>query len=70
MKKNNFDKIFNEISNYYDERIIKYKDTPKSVGQKNIETLEKRLSILLEVGNLKNLKFLILGVAQDFFMSF
>ena len=24
MKKNNFDKIFNEISNYYDKRVIKY----------------------------------------------
>ena len=43
MKKNNFEKIFNEISNYYDERIIKYEDTPKSVGQKNIETLEKSM---------------------------
>ena len=42
MKKNNFDKIFNEISNYYDKRVIKYKDTPNSVGQKNIQTLEKR----------------------------
>ena len=46
MKKNNFEKIFKEISNYYDERITKYKDSPKSVGQKNIKTLEKRLLIL------------------------
>ena len=52
MKKDNFDKIFNKISKYYDERILKYDDSPKSVGQKNIKTLE-RLSILLEVGDLK-----------------
>ena len=56
MKKNNFAKIFNEISSYYDKRIIKYKDTPKSVGQKNTETLEKRLSILLDVGDLRKSK--------------
>ncbi len=70
MKKNNFEKIFNEISNYYDERIIKYKDTPKSVGQKNIETLEKRLSILLEVGDLRRSKILDFGCGTGFLYEF
>ena len=70
MKKNNFDKIFNEISNYYDKRVIKYKDTPNSVGQKNIQTLEKRLSILLKVGNLKKSKILDFGCGTGFLYEF
>lgn len=70
MKKNNFDKIFKEISNYYNKRIIQYKDTPKSVGQRNIKTLEKRLSILLEVGDLRKSKILDFGCGTGFLYEF
>tara|TARA_B100002052_G_scaffold291142_1_gene310743 strand:+ start:120 stop:785 length:666 start_codon:yes stop_codon:yes gene_type:complete len=70
MKKDNFEKIFNKISKYYDERIIKYDDSPKSVGQKNIQTLEKRLSILLQVGDLKKSKILDFGCGTGYLYEY
>ena len=70
MKKNNFEKIFKEIATYYDKRIIKYKDSTKSVGQKNTKTLEKRLSILSQVGNLKNSKILDFGCGTGYLYEF
>ena len=56
--KNNYDKIFQKISKEYDKNLIKFGNSPKSVGQLNIRTLEKRLSILTKVGDLKNSKIL------------
>ena len=69
MKKNNFEKIFKEIATYYDKRIIKYKDSTKSVT-KNTKTLEKRLSILSQVGNLKNSKILDFGCGTGYLYEF
>ena len=41
MVKDSFDKVFKKISKYYDKRLIKYRNSPRSVGQRNISTLEK-----------------------------
>ncbi len=70
MKKKNFEKIFSKISNYYDKRILKYKGSTKSVGQKNIKTLEKRLSILLDVGDLKKSKILDFGCGTGYLYEY
>ena len=59
--KNNYEKIFQKISKEYNENFVKYGNSPKSVGQLDISTLEKRLSILTEVGDLKNSKILDFG---------
>lgn len=70
MVKNNFDKIFQKISSEYDKNLIKYGNSPKSVGQLNIRTLEKRLSILTEVGDLKNSKILDFGCGIGYLYSY
>ena len=59
--KNNYDKVFQKISSEYDKNFIKFGNSPKSVGQLNLPTLEKRLSILTQVGDLKNSKILDFG---------
>ena len=56
--KNSYAKIFSKISKEYDKNLDKYGNSPKSVGQLDVKTLEKRLSILAEVGELKNAKIL------------
>ena len=38
--KNNYDKIFQKISEEYNENFTKYGNCPKSVGQLDIQTLE------------------------------
>ena len=70
MVKDNFNKVFKKISKYYDKRLIKYRNSPRSVGQININTLEKRLSILFEVGNLKNSKILDFGCGTGYLYSY
>lgn len=70
MLKSNFNKILQKISREYDENLIKYGNSPKSVGQLNITTLEKRLSILAEVGDLKNSKILDFGCGIGHLYSF
>ena len=57
MTDKNFKKIFKKIAKEYDQNFQNYGDSPKSTGQRNTNTQEKRLSVLMEVGNLKKLKF-------------
>ena len=40
--KNNYDKIFQKISMEYDKNFAQVWNSPKSVGQLDIHTLEKR----------------------------
>jgi len=68
--KNNYDKIFQKISKEYNENFAKYGNSPKSVGQLDIRTLEKRLSILIEVGDLKNSKILDFGCGFGYLYSY
>jgi len=68
--KNNYDKIFQKISKEYDKNLIKFGNSPKSVGQLNIRTLEKRLSILTKVGDLKNSKILDFGCGIGYLYSY
>lgn len=68
--KNNYDKVFQKIIKEYDENLIKYGNSPKSVGLLNLHTLEKRLSILAEVGNLKNSKILDFGCGIGYLYSY
>ena len=68
--KNNYDRVFQKIIKEYDENLIKYGNSPKSVGLLNLHTLEKRLSILAEVGNLKNSKILDFGCGIGYLYSY
>ena len=68
-EKNNYDKIFQKISMEYDKNFTKYGNSPKSVGQLDIRTLEKRFSILTEVGDLKNSKVLDFGCGIGYLYS-
>ena len=68
--KNDYDKIFRKISTVYDESLTKYGDSPKSVGQLDIQTLERRLLILTQVGDLKNSKVLDFGCGIGYLYSY
>ena len=68
--KNNYDKIFKKISKEYEKNLDKYGNSPRSVGQLDTKTLEKRLSILIEVGELKNAKILDFGCGIGFLYSY
>ena len=68
--KNSYAKIFSKISKEYDKNLDKYGNSPKSVGQLDVKTLEKRLSILAEVGELKNAKILDFGCGIGFLYSY
>jgi len=70
VEKNDYDKIFQKISMEYDKNFAKYGNSPKSVGQLDIRTLEKRLSILTEVGVLKNSKVLDFGCGIGYLYSY
>ena len=70
VEKNDYDKIFQKISMEYDKNFVKYGNSPKSVGQLDIRTLEKRLSILTEVGVLKNSKVLDFGCGIGYLYSY
>ena len=68
--KNNYDQIFKKISGEYDKNFFKFGNSPKSVGQLNIDTLEKRLSILTQVGDLKSSKILDFGCGFGYLYSY
>ena len=57
----NFKKIFQNIAREYDQNFQNYGDNPKSTGQRNTYTQERRLSVLMEVGNLERAKILDFG---------